>query len=481
MAKYLPNYKYDVFMSYAHKDDILDGKPPGWVTDFRRHVEDRLAQILPRQFDMWMDHDLEHEKSLTPRLIEIVNDTAVLLVVLSPSYAASEWCRRERNAFLDKASSKNKVIVVEREKYNIYDEDGPDLYSILDRKIVHFWNKDENGEPRILQTDIRNNQLYINRVDDVAKAIARALRDLEKSGVSENNDVQIFAGTESAVSDPQVRKVFIAHVTDDLEHVREDVIRRLEESRIPLLPHGSYSLNPSVFKASAQQDMAQCHLFVQLLNGTPGKKPPDLPGGYDQLQLDLAREAGLEILQWRSPELKLDELSIPDPDLRALLDSPTVRAESLEDFKTQVVQSAHKRKVTEEALSEFTEIFVDTDITDEALADKLEKILDSFGVHCSFPMMSTDNSKNRKYLEKKLNQCDGLIVAFENAPMRWVERHLDYRERALGTRSVLPTLVFSVSGENLAEIVENENDIRIVNASINEEENFIREFVEGLK
>ena len=56
---------------------------------------------------------------------------------------------------------------------------------------------------------------------------------------------------------------------------------------------------------------------VQLLGPTSPRKPRDMPEGYLVAQSDLAAEAGVPILQWRSPDLVLD--TVVDPAHRAFL------------------------------------------------------------------------------------------------------------------------------------------------------------------
>jgi hypothetical protein len=97
VPRYLPNYRYDVFLSYAHVDDKLaSGNPPGWVTSFKQHIKIRLAQLLGRSdaLEIFMDHDLKYADGITPQLMDVLEETAALLVILSPGYAASEWCRQ---------------------------------------------------------------------------------------------------------------------------------------------------------------------------------------------------------------------------------------------------------------------------------------------------------------------------------------------------------------------------------------------------
>src|SRR5262249_38791958 len=96
--------KPDLFISYAHVDDEPDAAfpdRPGWVTTLVRCLEKRLAKKLGRvdSYDIWRDAKLAGHTDLTPDILQRLRDAAVLLVVLSPAYLASDWCRRELETF----------------------------------------------------------------------------------------------------------------------------------------------------------------------------------------------------------------------------------------------------------------------------------------------------------------------------------------------------------------------------------------------
>ena len=91
--------KPDIFLSYAHVDDEPDAAfpdRPGWVTTLVRGLEKRLARKLGRvdSYDLWRDAKLAGHVDVTPEIIGRLRDAAVLLLVLSPGYLASEWCRQ---------------------------------------------------------------------------------------------------------------------------------------------------------------------------------------------------------------------------------------------------------------------------------------------------------------------------------------------------------------------------------------------------
>src|SRR5262249_11743604 len=109
----------DIFVSYAHVDDKTDpGVAEGWVTTLIRKVTNRLVQWLGREepYRLWMDHELAKNVKFTPEILGQLDRSATLLVVLSPAYLASTWCRRESESFLGRLRERfhdgSRVFVV---------------------------------------------------------------------------------------------------------------------------------------------------------------------------------------------------------------------------------------------------------------------------------------------------------------------------------------------------------------------------------
>src|SRR3954463_16343921 len=99
-----PQFDHDIFVSYAQVDNRpVSGVSEGWVTTLINNLKVRLSHLFGREdrFSIWWDLDLSRNVDLTPAIFEKVRRTRVLLIILSPGYLASDWCRRECNAFLD--------------------------------------------------------------------------------------------------------------------------------------------------------------------------------------------------------------------------------------------------------------------------------------------------------------------------------------------------------------------------------------------
>ena len=91
----------DVFISYAHLDNVPFGEEQKrWVDDFHRDLATRLQHLRRTPVSIWRDPKLLGNDVFGAEIEERVKDASVLLVVLSPPYSESEWCRKELELFL---------------------------------------------------------------------------------------------------------------------------------------------------------------------------------------------------------------------------------------------------------------------------------------------------------------------------------------------------------------------------------------------
>jgi hypothetical protein len=95
---FISDYEHDVFVSYAHLDNQGE---TAWVSTLVRHLDTDLRQRLgTKDLRIWIDETLDGNRPLTPEIMRAIQRSATLLVVMSSGYLASEWCAKERNAFL---------------------------------------------------------------------------------------------------------------------------------------------------------------------------------------------------------------------------------------------------------------------------------------------------------------------------------------------------------------------------------------------
>jgi hypothetical protein len=174
-------------------------------------------------------------------------------------------------------------------------------------------------------------------------------------------------------------------------------------------------LGRTQFEAALNADLARSRLFVHLLGPMPGKMPPDVPDGYNWLQVDLARQCGIRILQWRSPELDL--AGIESPRHRELLELETVQAGSLETFKSAVVAALVPAPPPPppHPTGDRPFVFLNTEPRHREIAAKIRAAIGSQAVLAE-PLRSGTAEEVRTDFEQNLIDCDAMVMVYADNP-----------------------------------------------------------------
>jgi hypothetical protein len=92
---------HDVFVSYAHSDDMPPiGAQFGWVTIFTEELKKLLRiKLGGRGADIWMDHQLTSNDRVTDTLMQKLRDSRTIVLFMSRGYLKSRWCKDESTAF----------------------------------------------------------------------------------------------------------------------------------------------------------------------------------------------------------------------------------------------------------------------------------------------------------------------------------------------------------------------------------------------
>lgn len=422
---FVPSYDHDVFVSYARIDDEpLVGAQRGWVTTLIHNLQTVVRQKLgSKDFLIWMDHQLAGNRALNPAIMTTLSNTATLLVILSPGYLASEWCRRERQAFLKllkgRRDAGSQVFVVYCDKLDRSSMPA----ELADFLGYPFWVQDEgNKAPRRLGLPVPTptETEYYNRVNQLGHELCHELKRLRATA----------SGSAFA---PQGPTIFLAEVTDDLETRREEVRRYLSQAGLNILPQTYYPRDdPTSFEQAMTADLSRCKVFVQLLSAFGGHRPPTLQKGYPELQYELAQRANVPILQWRSRDLDVD--SVEDPTQRALLERETVRACGIEEFKEAIVGQAHRTPSAAPARHANMLVFVNNDSPDRELAEEIAKLLLQEGIGYSMPLANGSPDDIRTDLEENMLTCDGLLLVYGSTTASWVRSQLRQGRKIISQR-----------------------------------------------
>jgi hypothetical protein len=119
MAFLKPHFEYDVFVSYSHGARASETETPlkDWTLELIRRLETDI-RFVDNEFEslhIWRDEAIDPTIHLTDELRAKAKQAAILVIVMSPPYLASAWCKDEREWFSeqeDHSREHGRVFVV---------------------------------------------------------------------------------------------------------------------------------------------------------------------------------------------------------------------------------------------------------------------------------------------------------------------------------------------------------------------------------
>jgi eukaryotic-like serine/threonine-protein kinase len=179
-----PGFEYDLFVSYAHADDIAADGRGGWIPQFVQQLESAVRQRV-RNADalkIYVDSRATGANYHLPQLLTAVRKSALFLAVGSPNYADRSWPRQELQAFVEQwaAPDFSRLFLIECLPLN----EGEFYPSPLDdHKRVAFWKEDG---PRRIPVKLKSDASeFSTLVNTLAFDIAEKLVYLRNTGGGE--------------------------------------------------------------------------------------------------------------------------------------------------------------------------------------------------------------------------------------------------------------------------------------------------------
>jgi len=440
---YVAGYKHDIFVSYASVDNQHQ---PGWVTELVRALRIQLDAFLGRTgaSDIWWDRkDLDEAASLEDQIGTSLRGTAILVVILSQGYVASDWCDDERRFFLDAMRSRpdpdRRTHLVDIGNLDV--DDRPEEFR--DFTGFRFWESDESDDRQTLGfpvPDIDKDRAFCLQVNKLAKRISDRLKELRASAEHQDPTPQSERIEPQEVQQPR-RAVFLAQVTDDLDVQRNEVVEYLDQAKLDVVPVAAYPTSQAECETAIESHIGRSVVFAQVLGPLPGKKltGADNPKTVARLQFDCAKAAGLPVVQWRIAGFDTED--IQDADHRALLTGTDVWDTQFEDFKQQIVrlatpkpdQSTPQRKASASTGLPF--VFVNNGVEDLGLAEELVAILGDLGCFTAYQVGNGNPKESRKMQRRNLLDCDAVIYLYGRIAVSWVQEQLRLLYKAVTRRA----------------------------------------------
>jgi hypothetical protein len=432
-------FEKDILISYAHIDDapLVEGQK-GWISEFHRSLEIRLAQVTGRKPVIWRDPKLQGNDFFGDEIVSQFPDIAMLISILSPRYVKSDWCVKEVNEFV-KASDKNLGVRVDNKsrifkviKTPVHRSEHPPV--IKDVLGYEFYQIDqETGRPKEFGRIFggQTEQEYWQRIDDLAYDI-RDLLDL----ISRQADK---AQTPEEKDKPAI---YLAETTSDLKEHRESIRRDLQQHGYRILPEQNLPLTDAELRTTVDSLLSQCVLSVHLIGSRYGVVPEGSEKSIHEIQNELvaAKSIGkkLKRLIWLIPNSQPEDarqrnfvrLLMNDSDINSTAE---LLQSSLEEVKAAIHEKLKKEQEKEEKQEPDeadptgpARIYLICDQKDlESGATRvLEDHLFDRGFDVILPVFEGDETQVRLDHQENLKTCDGVLVFYGQGNELWLRSKL---------------------------------------------------------
>jgi hypothetical protein len=424
---YVPDFEYDVFISYAHVDNLDEDAAvaAGWVDRFHRALEVGLVKRVGRMgvLNVWRDDALGGNQLFDDAIRERLERTAVLVVLCSPGYLASDYCRHERECFWRAALAGRGTRAGERSR----------VANVLLYDIPHAqWPQELTGTSGF--------PFYETPQTGAIGAPAAPGSDGYRAGMRALVH-DVFALLE-ALRPPRTARaaddaadVFLAEVSDKLRVARTRLAADLARSGLRVVdgippPHDAFAHDDAVERALGRARLS-VHLFDEL-GGAPVAGSDD--DTYPRRQWSLAARAGARRLVWLPAELA-DE-AVEDPVHREFVKGVANAPRDEESYELVRIPRSDLAGVVGRALERQRAaavapppggppaVLLDTHLKDQALAFDLGQRLLARSVLPYVNPEDDDPRRNAAILQQRLRQVQALIIFFGSVSEQWVRARL---------------------------------------------------------
>ena len=463
----------DIFISYAWADN----EPPvgaehpdidRWVWHFEIALTAALRSKLGTERKVWIDRrEVRANQRVTQVLTDALQRSRLLLVLMSPSWVASDWCRAELDAYLAahaSSAAQEGVFVVEIEP--VLRDNWHERVRGLGAFTFYKSLGAQKGQAKLGHPlpDPRQDRDFYNEILALARQIADVLGPAgpvpppaptpasvlaTAPGPAPAFLVRAAALAPGAVlppasappppppPPPREHVVWIAEPTDDLLRKRRDLRTAIEQAgyQVELPDLGAMQrAQADTVEAQLVQGLGRAGLYVHLLGPHAGRL---VDGGrsWAQVQLALAQATagpgGWPHLAWRDIGTPLD----PDEPAHSALLTGAIE-QGFEELRSDVLRRLPVRRTPPPAppvpgapLS----VCVTCSEEDEQLADAVAHMLDELNAdYLQFVASSGQHPATDRAEDLALAGSTGVVIVYGAADPCWMITKLQHTNQLRG-------------------------------------------------
>jgi hypothetical protein len=236
MAFLGPYFEYDAFVSYSHgvRPGGTDAPLRDWTLELIRRLETDI-RLVDTEFDdlhIWRDEQIDPTIHLTDELRGKVDSSGILLIVISPRYLTSSWCRDELDWFRlqvqNRERDQGRVFVV---RALPSDETAwPDfLRDSRGHALPGFkFHDNQDAMPYGWRGANTNRDAYVMQLGRLQTALMRRLRELRA-----NAKRRAIVEAPAAAAPPSAPRPVYLHARREYAAICDEIKRTLTQEGIP--------------------------------------------------------------------------------------------------------------------------------------------------------------------------------------------------------------------------------------------------------
>jgi hypothetical protein len=426
---------FQIFLSYARLDNIVpvgSGAQYGFISLLRANLAQKLAL---HGVTIWRDKEgIADGEQFTPKIAGAIAESQMMLLVLTPAFLKSEFCRAEVEAFAarwrDAPDFKDRFIVVLRTW--IEPELWPEAARGQNGYRFYTSENDRDGAPEmpLYGNDGKPAPAFYDVIDRMAHVVERRVSSLAPL------PAQAPSGQPLAP-----RTIYVAQTPNDMDWAYRTVVAELRNDGYAVVPNPETKIPDSkTAREYVDAALAGADVAIHLLGESSGVR--DKSESIVPLQLErtavraeAAQANGFKRILF-APKVFVDpeepDAAIGDRDPIAVrdrfgrgVDSDTVVGDGLSDFIVDV-KRALRRTTPRVAESERTplqsgaQVFVDFHPADVDYASALSRALRERGLRSRFAAVEDDKTQNRITNAELLRGADAVVYCWANASDAWL-------------------------------------------------------------
>jgi len=472
-------FQRHLFISYAHIDNVpLSEQQQGWITRFHTTLSAMLNMRLGRKADIWRDSKLGGNDIFADEIIQQFPKTELLISVVTPRYAESEWCTREVKEFCKCAESTGGLVVDNKSRVLKViklpvDDEGP-LPAVMREALGYpFYEFDEQQVPVELDPAYGEEftRKYNLKLAKLAYDIAGLIKKIEAPTVMPSKPSEVPA-TEAAKSKPAI---YLAECSFDRRSAREALESELRLHGYPVFPDIQLPKSEEEYIAGVQSFLDRCALSIHLIGAKYGVVP-DGPSEksvtilQNELAIESHKRGGLRRIislpegtrSESAAQQEFIERLLKDAELQLGADLVTGEMEELKGVVHAALESMQKPEPLPVEHQGSRLIYLLCDERDRQATIPLRKFLKGRGCDVQIPLFEGDAATVRQNNQDLLAECDAVILFYGAGDEAWKRSIGSELKKAIAYRGAKPPMAtyiylgepVTASKQDLIEIEE---------------------------